>query len=127
MLEKLKALWGRVKYFLAAIIFSLGLAFIIFKKGFTGESLGHYFRTEKDLREEAERKKQEEQERLERQKQEKLRQEEEERKRKTAQAEKDAAAEKDRLGKKNTEELSDEIDKSLGVKKKKGRRTKTNV
>lgn len=127
MLEKLKALWGRIKYFVAAIIFSLGLAFIIFKKGITGESLGHYFRTEKDLREEAERKRQEELERIKREEEANVQRLEKERQAKLEQAKKDAAVEKDRLGKKNAEELSDEIDKSLGVKKKKGRRTKTNV
>ena len=59
MLEKLKIVWDRLKYIAAAVIFSLGLAFIIFKKGINGDTLGHYFRDEHSLNEEAERKRKE--------------------------------------------------------------------
>lgn len=121
MLDKIKFWWNKLKLAILAILASLAVLFMIFKRKSTGD-LGEYLSDEAKIKEDAQRKLDLEAEKLKKEKESQLLKEEQEKKDKIEQAERAAKLEAERLKKlekTDNEAFKREMERILGVKEKK--------
>lgn len=127
-METLKKYWKKAALVLGAILASIALAMLVFKKNITGE-LGDYLEKEAEARRIAKEKEAAEFARLQKEKEEAEAKAAAEAKAKQEAAEKEAvehAARLKELEKRDADAFRQQVDKQLGVKEKKKGRPKKN-
>lgn len=128
MLEKLKALWQKLRVYVLLTLASLAFAFMIFRKGVTGEL--DDLKNEQAAKEAARKKQLEEEERLRKEKEEAQRKAEEQKQKELKEAEERAKArqkELEDLEQEDPTEFKRQLGRELGVKEKRKGRPKKNV
>lgn len=128
MLEKLKALWSKLKVYVLITLASIAFAFMIFRKGVTGEL--DELKNDHAAKEAARKKQLEEEERLRKEKEEAQRKAEEQKQKELKEAEEKAKAKEKELTDLEQEDPSEfkrQLGRELGVKEKRKGRPKKNV
>jgi len=129
MLEKIKALWHRIRVFVLLAIASIVFAVMIFKKS-VGGGLGEYLKEEAEAKETARKKQEEEMQRLKKEKEEAVKVVEEQRQKELKETEekaKDKTKKLNELEKKDPDGFKQHLEKELGAKEKRKVRSKKNV